>query len=122
MSDDVNVVVLSGRLVADPEKRKTPSDVPVCDFVVASNRYKRKEGQERSTQFTSFVKVTLWNAQAVKMHNMLRKGDTVLVKGQLVDDNFEHGDVRTSGRLKIDNARVTLLVPVPAAGEEVVEE
>lgn len=101
---DVNRVLISGRLTRDPELRKTPSGTSVLDLGLASNRYSKDK-----RQFTTFPRVTLWDKQAEWAAENLRTGDTVFVEGQLVDDNFKRDGQMTSGRLKIDNARVQLL-------------
>jgi single-strand DNA-binding protein len=101
---DVNHVVFSGRLTRNPELRKTPSGVSVTDIAVASNRFARDK-----RQFTTYLRCTLWDKQAEWACENLGTGDTVFLQGQLVDDNFEKDGNQTSGRLKLDNARVQLM-------------
>lgn len=104
MSDDVNVVAISGRLTRNPEVRETPSGATVMDFAIACNRY--VNGEQRTT----YIKTTLWNKAAEWFGQRLQTGDQVMVQGKLVDDNFQQQDgTKTSGRLKIDNAHVTIL-------------
>lgn len=110
MSDE-NFSFVSGRLTRNPEKRETPSGVHVCDMCVASNRY-----DSSGKQHTSYVRVTVWNRQAEVLGDPekgLKTGDHVAARGLLVNDDFElvKGDssTMTSGRMKIDNARVTIL-------------
>lgn len=101
---DVNVICLSGRLTRNPELRRTPSGVAVCDLGIASNRYSKDK-----RQFTTYTRITVWDKQAEWAGENLQTGDAIFVQGQLVDDNFEKDGVQTSGRLKIDNARVNLM-------------
>lgn len=101
---DVNHVIFSGRLTRNPELRKTPSGVSVTDLAVASNRFARDK-----RQFTTYLRCTLWDKQAEWACEHLGTGDTVFIQGQLVDDNFEKDGNQTSGRLKLDNARVQLI-------------
>jgi single-strand DNA-binding protein len=101
---DVNNVTFSGRLTRNPELRTTPSGVSVTDLNVASNRY----GKDRQ-QYTTYFRLTVWNQQAEWANERLGTGDLIFVQGQLVDDNFEKNGVMTSGRLKVDNARVQLV-------------
>lgn len=107
--DDTNIWVGTGRLVANPEYRETNKGKGVLDFVMACNRYKTKPDSDKSEQLTTFVKVTSWNKQAENLRDLLFKGAHVLVRGQLVDDNFEKDGKRTNGRIKIDNCKVELL-------------
>lgn len=111
MRSDRNLWIGQGRLTRNPEVRQTPSGVAVCDLSLACNRYSQ-EGK----QFTTFVRVTVWNKQAEYFGDPekgLKVGDFIDVHGALVDDNFEitKGDPnsRTSGRLKIDNASIKVL-------------
>ena len=110
MSDE-NFCFISGRLTRDPDTRVTPSGVHVSDLSVASNRY-----DTNGNQFPTYVRVTIWNKQAETFGHPetgLKKGDAIAARGTLVNDDFEltRGDpnTKTSGRMKIDNARVTVL-------------
>lgn len=103
---DVNEVFLTGRLTRNPEIRKTPSGVAVLDLSVASNRYSGKDENGKPRQYTTFTKVTLWDEKAEYFSDRLHTGDLVMVRGRLVDDNFETDDgKRTGGRLKIEVGR-----------------
>lgn len=114
---DVNYVVLSGRVTREPTLRTTPSGVSVCDVGMASNRY-----ASDNRQFTTFARITLWKKQAEWAGEKLGVGDEILVQGQLVDDNFEKDGNMTTGRLKIDNARVKLLAKARPKTEEQSDE
>lgn len=124
MKSDVNRWQGTGRLTRNPELRKTPSGVAVCDLSMACNRYS-SEGK----QFTTYARVTVWNKQAEFLgdpENGLKVGDFVYVEGPLVDDNFEttKGDAstRTSGRLKVDNALVKILARKQVKTDEPISE
>ena len=51
----LNVAVVMGRLVADPELRHTPSDVAVTSFTLAVDRSYVKSGTERQADFIDVV-------------------------------------------------------------------
>ncbi|HCM24886.1 MAG TPA: single-stranded DNA-binding protein, partial [Ruminococcaceae bacterium] len=57
----LNVVVLMGRLVADPELRHTPNNVAVTTIRIAVDRNYSKAGAERQTDF---IDVTAWRQTA----------------------------------------------------------
>ena len=104
MSDDVNMVAVSGRLTRNPEVRTTPSGATVMDFAIACNRYINGE------QKTTYFKTTLWNKAADWFGQRIGTGDQVMIQGKLVSDDFKQSDgTHTSGRLKIDNAHITIL-------------
>jgi len=111
--NDVNNCTVSGRLIKEPEVRKTPTGTVVCDLYLATNKYKKIKGIKQ--QFTTIIPVTLWNRTAEHWGTKLGTSDHIFVTGELVDDNFESLDqegnlkYRTNGRLKMDNAEITLL-------------
>jgi len=109
MSDE-NVVILTGRLGETPRFRTTPSGDEVCDISVASNRYSKPGPDGKRNQQTTWVKVTTWKQQAIWVNENCDAGDMVLVRGMLVDDNYEDKNTGQMTRrlLKIDNARVQL--------------
>src|SRR3990172_1377030 len=89
---DRNEVCVSGRLTRNPELRKTPSGVAVCDLGVACNRYSRPDANGNRTQFTTYVRATAWNKQAEFLANNVHVGDEIIAWGILEDDNFENSE------------------------------
>ena len=57
----LNVVVLTGRLVADPELRHTSNDLAVTSFTIAVNRRFARAGEERQTDF---IDIVAWRSNA----------------------------------------------------------
>lgn len=109
--NNVNQVLLTGRLTRDPEQRQTPSGICVCDFVIGVNHY-ATDGK----QYAEYPRCTAWNKTAEFLTNAekgIKKGDLVLVRGRLVADNFEttKGDAATMthGRMKVDQCSVDVL-------------
>ena len=51
----LNVAILMGRLVADPEIRHTPNDIAVTSFTIAVDRSYVKSGAERQADFIDIV-------------------------------------------------------------------
>jgi len=85
----MNVVVETGRLVADPELRHTPNDVAVTIIRIAVNRPWRK-GQE---QKADFLDVTAWRDTAEFICRNFSKGDMIEVHGALrVADDYTDRD------------------------------
>jgi len=77
----INRVVLVGRLASDPERRYTPSGVPVANFRIAvTDPYRRTaEGDFESSFFT----VIAWRQSADYAANYLQKGRLIAVDGRL---------------------------------------
>jgi len=104
----VNRVVLVGRLVRDPELRKTNSDKSVASFTVAvDNRMKAADGQKSA----SFIPVTVWNEQANNVCKYCRKGSLVGVDGRLQQRNYEKKDGGKASVLEVIADSVQFLEP-----------
>jgi len=76
----MNVVVLVGRLVADPELRYTPSGIAVASFRIGVNRpFKSKSGEQEA----DFIDIVAWQQRGEYAANYLTKGQRVAVQGSL---------------------------------------
>ncbi|MBX5465781.1 MAG: single-stranded DNA-binding protein [Clostridia bacterium] len=85
----LNVVVLVGRLVRDPELRYTPSGVAVCNFSLAVDRPFTNQQGERETDF---IDIVTWRHLAETVANHLSKGRLVAVHGRLQIRSYETQD------------------------------
>lgn len=75
----LNKVILIGNMVADPELKQTPSGISVCRFRLAVQRKLTKEGQ----QTADFLDVVAWRQTAEFVSKYFKKGNPILVCGQL---------------------------------------
>lgn len=81
----MNAITIKGRLTADPEMRKTSNDVPVVNFTVAVDRsFNREE--------TDFFRCTAWRATAEFVNQYFKKGQEVLLTGEMRCDVWEDED------------------------------
>lgn len=98
----LNVVVLMGRLVADPELRHTPNNVAVTTIRIAVDRNYSKAGAERQTDF---IDVTAWRQTAEFVCRYFTKGSMIAVQGSLRVDNYtdRDGNKRTRYDVQADN-------------------
>lgn len=67
----INRVILTGRLVRDPELRKTRTGKSVTTFAVAVDRTRRKDQEAADTDFIS---CQAWNKTAEYICNYAKKG------------------------------------------------
>jgi single-stranded DNA-binding protein len=118
MARDTNVVIMTGRVLSPIELRYTHSNKPVADFKIISNHRQLPQNHPDRLKFAVSLKVTLWDSDALYWSGQddnsidpLDKGDEVLVEGSLHNDDFtpKDSDTRTSGRVRIDHAKVKLL-------------
>lgn len=84
---DLNVVCLSGRLTRDPELSMTNSGVPVLQFGMAVNDFKRN-GDEWE-QIPNFFDVVMFGDRCERLSNILEKGSHVMVTGKLRYSSWE---------------------------------
>lgn len=84
----MNKVFLVGNLTKDPEMRQTKNGANVCDFRIAINRRKNKDG----VQEADFLTIQTWNGLAENCQKYLHKGSKVAVDGQIRTRNYEAQD------------------------------
>lgn len=89
----LNVVVLMGRMVADPELKRTQSGVSVSSFRVAVDRSFSKEERK-----ADFIDVVAWKGTAEFICKYFHKGSMIALAGSLQTRNYEdkNGNKRTA--------------------------
>ena len=106
----VNRVVLVGRLVKDPELRKTNSDISVATFTIAvDNAVKEQDG----TRGSLFLDCRVYRDQADNVAKFTRKGSKVAVDGSLNQRNFVRQDGSKGKVIEVYVDSVTFLDPNP---------
>lgn len=81
-----NRVIMIGRLVADPQLIKTPTDKSVCRVSVAVNRrYKNAQGERQ----VDFVNLVLWGKLAESLVSYGSKGSLISLEGELRTRRYE---------------------------------
>lgn len=108
MSNETNLTI-RGRLTADPELRFTPSGAAVTNFAVAVQASKfDKNTNEWKDQPTKFWRCAAWNqgklTRAENIANMLKKGDNIIVYGELTTREYEtrEGEKRTADEIRVE--------------------
>lgn len=81
----LNYIMLIGRLVADPEKSEVNSDSTCCNFRIAVDRRKKKDGSESKTDFFNCV---AWNGTGDIVHKYYHKGDIIMIVGSMNLDQY----------------------------------
>ena len=100
----LNHITIMGRLVRDPELRRTGSGVAVATFRVAVDRdYASKDGGERKADFIDCV---AWRQTGEFISKYFTKGRMIVVDGRLEmrDWNDKDGNRRTSAEINVANA------------------
>jgi single-strand DNA-binding protein len=102
MNPDITLV---GRLGTEPEKI---GDKGVRLRIVTSDRVKNQAG-EWEDKDTSWWTVKLWNKSAEQAFNTVKKGQEVMVRGTIYQENWtdKEGTARTSYEVRGDSIGVT---------------
>lgn len=86
----MNKVILFGNLGQDPELRTTNSGISVCSLRLATNRrVKRGDNWEDESEWHTVV---LWDAKAEAVNEHCRKGDKLLIEGEIKTRKWEDKD------------------------------
>lgn len=98
----LNVTVLMGRLVADPELRHTTSDIAVTSFTIAVDRSYVKSGAERQADF---IDIVAWRSTAEFVCKYFRKGQLIAVQGSIQTRSYQDkdGNKRKAFEIVADN-------------------
>src|ERR1700674_4046537 len=100
---NINKVLITGNLTADPELRYTPSGKAVVSASIANNEhYTDAQGQEQ--KITTFVNLEVWGKPAENFGKLVKKGQELCVDAKLRMDEWT--DKQTSAR----RTRLYLLV------------
>ena len=90
----MNLVILKGRLAADPQTRPTTAGKSVVEFTIAvQDDYKDKAGNKVERAY--FFSCHCWGARGEAFAKYHRKGSKALVEGKLVQDTWED---KTTGK------------------------
>lgn len=104
----LNRLSVIGNLGADPELKFTPNGNAVCNLRVANNIGKKQPDGSWVDQ-TLWLNVELWNDQAERAAEKLRKGHRVYAEGQLERRDYTTRDGREGTSLELRFARVLSL-------------
>ena len=115
----LNRVCLIGRLVSDPELRKSNSDISFATFTIAVDNA-TKEADE--TRGTCFLDGRVFGTQAENLVKYTKKGSKIAVDGSLNQRNFIRQDGTKGKSIEIVVNSVTFLDPKPVSEEQEAEQ
>ena len=85
----LNVAVIMGRIVADPELRHTPNDIAVTTFTIAVDRSFTGKNQEKQTDF---IDIVAWRNTAEFVCKYFGKGRMIAVHGAIQTRSYTDKD------------------------------
>ncbi len=89
---NINRVVMTGNLTADPELRSLPSGTSVCSLRVACNTRRKNGSTGEWEDKPNYFSVTVWGAQGENAARYLSKGRPVAIDGRLEWREWESQD------------------------------
>ncbi|MBE2256403.1 MAG: single-stranded DNA-binding protein [Ignavibacteria bacterium] len=105
---ELNSVIIAGNLTKDPVFRQTTTGTPVVNFHIASNRRFRDKNEEWKED-VCYVGVVAWNKLAESCRDKLKKGNAVLVDGELQSRTFKTDEQQSRTVVEIKARRIQFL-------------
>jgi len=100
---NINKILITGNVTADPEIRYTPNGKAVLSACLANNEY-YTDAQGQEQKVTTFVNLEVWGKPAENFSKLVKKGQELFAEGKLRLDEWT--DKQTSAR----RTRLYLLV------------
>ena len=94
MAEDLNRVILVGRLTRDAEMQYTSGGMAITKMGLACNR-RRKQGDQWVDE-ANFFDITLFGKRGESLSQYLLKGQQIAVEGQLRQDRWEQDGMKRS--------------------------
>ena len=97
----LNTIIIQGRIVRDPELRRTGSGIAVASFTVAVDRDFAQDGKKE----TDFIDCVAWRQTGEFVSKYFSKGSMIGVKGRLQIRSWtdKDGNKRRSAEVVADN-------------------
>jgi single-strand DNA-binding protein len=88
---NINHIIITGNLVANPSLRETNTGSRVATATIANNEFFNGDKGERQ-QVTTFVDVTVWGKSGENFASLAKKGQEIIIEGQLRRNDWESED------------------------------
>lgn len=98
---NLNKVMLMGNLTRDPELRYLPSNTPVVNFGVATNRRWTDRQSNEKREETTFVDVSAFGRTAEVINQYFKKGRPIFVEGRLRFEQWQDQSGNNRNRLTV---------------------
>ena len=82
-TSNINRVIITGNLTADPDLRSLPSGTSICKLRVAVNTRRKDNSTGEWVDKPNYFDVTVWGAQGENCARYLSKGRPVAINGRL---------------------------------------
>lgn len=100
----LNTVTLMGRLITDPQLKKTPNDISVATFAVAVDRGYIDKDEQRQVDF---IDVVAWRSTADFIEKYFSKGSMIAIVGALQTRSYIDKDGRKRKAVEVVASKVS---------------
>ena len=109
-----NRIIIMGHLTRDPQLTYLPSQTPVVEFGLATNRkWKSNDGAEKED--VCFIDCRAYGKVAETINKYVKKGQALLVEGRLTFDQWEPKDGGKRSKHRVTVESFTFVEPATAA-------
>ena len=88
----MNRIMITGRLVRDPEMQTLSNGTEKCRFTVAVDRRVKKDAQKKA----DFFNCDAWSSTAAFVNNWFKKGSAITVCGRMESSTVEKDGKKTT--------------------------
>jgi len=105
-------VQIIGNLAADPEMKFLPDGTPVCSYrVLVNNRRRGAAGAGGPEEPPTGFRITAWRRQAEVANELLKKGMSIYVDGELSTSEYTNNEGKTRFNLEVTQDTMQILTP-----------
>lgn len=99
MQSSVNVIVVEGGVVRDPELKYTSDGLAYTKFSVANSSISFKNGEK--AEDVSYFDISAWGKLAEVCATYLKKGKKIIISGKLKQSRWKADDGKNRSAVKI---------------------
>lgn len=107
----INRVVLTGRLVREPEIRRTANGMAILNFGIAVNDRRKNHQSGEWEDYANFIDCTMFGTRAESVSRFLTKGTKVGIEGKLHYSSWTAKDGGKRSKLDVTVDDLELLTP-----------
>lgn len=95
-----NKVILLGNLTRDPQLSFLPSQTPVVELSIATNRkFKKQDGSQGEE--VCFTDCTMFGKRAEVLNKYVHKGDQLFIEGRLKFETWKDKEGKNRSKLRV---------------------
>ena len=111
----LNSITVTGTLKKDPEKRFTPTNIPVTNLTLEVTYVPRgSQSQSGENIASQIIRVNAWRDLAEECERKLKAGHKILVIGRAQLNAYTNNEGKKKREIEIDAQSITLLEDVMA--------